>query len=339
MYEIRFLEPLLDQPRTRSTGILLTFGTTSLWCLCMCCYVQILRIPPGSPKKTGEYAPGKNNDRSPQLISVCQENGTPRFCKMCKSFKPERSHHCRVCNTCVLKMDHHCSWINGCVGYKNHKIFLLFLFYTMIYVVWLFYNSMCLVLGTVNIKPYSTSLKFIWTMYKVYFVTLGNIFWNMWQSARTRSWVPLLTGTPALNMSIKFQIIIMLYLTFLFGVFLFGLTVIQLYLILHNRTTLEHIATHEQYIQLSIANTNTSNINDDTKHSNSEVICLFPPEKRLYDIGLWNNWKSVMGDQWYLWFVPTPRPQLFNNDGYAFPYGDQAYRRILSDASATSRLQ
>jgi len=52
-----------------------------------------------------------------------------RFCKKCNVFKPNRTHHCKCCQRCVLKMDHHCPFINKCVGYKNHKIFIMFLFY------------------------------------------------------------------------------------------------------------------------------------------------------------------------------------------------------------------
>eukprot|EP00743_Colponemidia_sp_Colp-15_P007409 GILK01008005.1.p1 GENE.GILK01008005.1~~GILK01008005.1.p1 ORF type:complete len:348 (+),score=55.22 GILK01008005.1:108-1046(+) len=52
-----------------------------------------------------------------------------RHCGQCKNVKPLRAHHCSVCNRCVLKMDHHCPWVNNCVGHRNHRFFLLFLFY------------------------------------------------------------------------------------------------------------------------------------------------------------------------------------------------------------------
>ena len=45
-----------------------------------------------------------------------------RFCKECKMFKPERTHHCRQCNNCVLKMDHHCNWLYNCIGFYNYTI-------------------------------------------------------------------------------------------------------------------------------------------------------------------------------------------------------------------------
>ena len=54
---------------------------------------------------------------------------TKRHCDVCQLPKPPRTSHCKYCRRCVPKMDHHCGWTNNCVGEKNHKYFILFLFY------------------------------------------------------------------------------------------------------------------------------------------------------------------------------------------------------------------
>jgi hypothetical protein len=50
-------------------------------------------------------------------------------CSPCDKFRPDRSHHCQKCGTCVLRMDHHCPLLGTCVGWRNHKHFLLLLWW------------------------------------------------------------------------------------------------------------------------------------------------------------------------------------------------------------------
>uniref|UniRef100_A0A0G4F5B9 Palmitoyltransferase n=1 Tax=Chromera velia CCMP2878 TaxID=1169474 RepID=A0A0G4F5B9_9ALVE len=52
---------------------------------------------------------------------------TWRTCRICRTWKPPRTHHCSICNRCVLKMDHHCPWVNRCVGWNNYRYFCLYL--------------------------------------------------------------------------------------------------------------------------------------------------------------------------------------------------------------------
>eukprot|EP01065_Artemidia_motanka_P013258 TRINITY_DN17317_c0_g2_i2.p1 TRINITY_DN17317_c0_g2~~TRINITY_DN17317_c0_g2_i2.p1 ORF type:complete len:226 (+),score=44.03 TRINITY_DN17317_c0_g2_i2:93-770(+) len=62
------------------------------------------------------------------------------WCAKCNDFKAPRTHHCSHCKRCVAKFDHHCDWIDNCVGERNHKNFVLFLFYVFICILHYFFS-------------------------------------------------------------------------------------------------------------------------------------------------------------------------------------------------------
>ena len=53
----------------------------------------------------------------------------PRYCETCKINRPPLSSHCKYCNACVIKYDHHCTVVNICIGARNHRGFVLTLFF------------------------------------------------------------------------------------------------------------------------------------------------------------------------------------------------------------------
>ncbi|KAJ1844775.1 Palmitoyltransferase [Coemansia sp. RSA 2703] len=86
-------------------------------------YYLAVTVPPGhvplgwEPPRTGA-----------NVYELKRDTQKPRYCRMCRAFKPPRTHHCVECERCVLKMDHHCPWTNNCVGYYNQAHFLRFIY-------------------------------------------------------------------------------------------------------------------------------------------------------------------------------------------------------------------
>ncbi|KAJ1968054.1 Palmitoyltransferase [Dimargaris xerosporica] len=96
--------------------------------LALLCYNYYLacRVDPGRVPR--DWEPPANPEEV-LVIEVKKNNAGPRYCRVCKHFKPPRTHHCSSCQRCVLKMDHHCPWLNNCIGYYNYGYFIRFLIY------------------------------------------------------------------------------------------------------------------------------------------------------------------------------------------------------------------
>ncbi|TBU30974.1 zf-DHHC-domain-containing protein [Dichomitus squalens] len=94
--------------------------------------------PPARPEREDTQATQTEQERKPMMYTrsppktpvLLPEN---RYCHKDGFIKPFRAHHCRACGTCVLKYDHHCPWVGQCVGARNHKFFLIFVFWALLF--------------------------------------------------------------------------------------------------------------------------------------------------------------------------------------------------------------
>jgi len=74
-----------------------------------------------------------------ETINFTNEDTTPKEtsqfarCLNCQCYQPPRAHHCKRCGRCVLRRDHHCIWLGTCIGFKNHKYFILLLYYQSLF--------------------------------------------------------------------------------------------------------------------------------------------------------------------------------------------------------------
>ena len=73
---------------------------------------------------------------------------TLKYCDTCKMVRPPRSFHCSTCNVCVEIHNQHCRSLATCIGKRNHRAFVLFLFYAC------FYSFLLFVLATYSLYVY-----------------------------------------------------------------------------------------------------------------------------------------------------------------------------------------
>lgn len=69
------------------------------------------------------WVPPDQNPDSPGLeafysksVFICEADGRPKWCSECKQWKPDRAHHSSELDRCVRKMDHLCPWVGGMVS-------------------------------------------------------------------------------------------------------------------------------------------------------------------------------------------------------------------------------
>lgn len=87
------------------------------------------------------YVPLKKDFLGLMERLVDEELHLDYICINCENLRPENTMHCNYCNKCVQGFDHHCTFVNNCLGYKNHRYFLLFLFFFTLYMLAMVWHS------------------------------------------------------------------------------------------------------------------------------------------------------------------------------------------------------
>ena len=144
----------------RMVFLFFLFGYIIPYLLTCVFYAIISNRDPGfRQKKSGQdlltvlseyYDNLDNSNSSIQKI----KNVSAKFCFECNILK-KKSRHCEICNHCVDNFDHHCPYILNCIGDNNRKLFIIFLFITLVFITLRFMFS---ILSTFNVicHPHNT---------------------------------------------------------------------------------------------------------------------------------------------------------------------------------------
>lgn len=241
--------------------------------------------------RTNPDCPGLENFYTRDIFA-CEPDGRPRWCTECENWRPERSHHCREIGRCVRKMDHFCPWVGGVVGETSFKFFIQFVAYTSLY------------------------CTFVLIVSAIYF-----------SENHVRQWISTMV------------------LSSFFGLFTFSMTVNSVRFALTNLSSIEILGykTQFKYFAVLVPRVTTSDVTpppylqvvyplplaptegrsngslDDrtnviaSQHERDcravRVFAVIPTDfgENPYDLGMVANWKDVMGEHVWDWFLPIRR--------------------------------
>ena len=126
-------------------GKVLSFIVIILYLIC------ILKNPGIPPKELWIENYFKNKKNKDDDI-----NFTIKICRDCKIIIENNQfiEHCKTCNICITEMSFHCFWIGKCIGKKNKIFFYLFLFMSIILIIYLIFAFVTIpFFKENNIKP------------------------------------------------------------------------------------------------------------------------------------------------------------------------------------------
>ncbi|KAI7815779.1 DHHC palmitoyltransferase-domain-containing protein [Gamsiella multidivaricata] len=255
---------------------------------------------------TGQTSLQRHVEQPIATLSIAKRDGRRRWCDICKIGKPDRCHHCSECDKCVLRMDHHCPWVGNCIGYNNHKFFYLFILYASVVSIWVVATMIPFLVTAIRRCEWSSPLN---------------------QSQQEE-------GQQTRCVFDRHWAFVTL-VAFLLALLIVSFTGAHTVYILQNRTTIESLQdARSTFVRVQYAKPDPAHI---SPPGAGFVVVKLEPGEHLWDRGSrLENWKSIMGPSWWLWFLPygnTP------GDGVHDVYNDKVYRKLVSVALTQTAAQ
>ncbi|TKY85052.1 hypothetical protein EX895_006132 [Sporisorium graminicola] len=260
-----------------------------------------------------------------------KSSGESRWCNKCDAPKPDRAHHCSSCKRCVLRMDHHCPWLaNRCVGLRNHKAFFLFISYTALFCVYCCQETARALLRYVEYEnngfegsPISWAVvMFLGFIFGASLVPFAG--YHAWLICKNRTTIESMEGSGRIRLRVKRDHARPRVEDRLRGIVRSSLDAQDRYGNGHARSGGRD------------GGGNKGGWRSDEHLTRDERRALKKASKlNVYDVGSSGNWRQVMGDKWYLWFVPVGDPL---SDGFGFLVQTRTLQK-LEEITASIRVR
>ncbi|RIB22855.1 DHHC palmitoyltransferase-domain-containing protein [Gigaspora rosea] len=232
--------------------------------------------------------------------SIHSDQPTSVVIPMPSTFICKRDGRVRWCETCnYVKPDrcHHCSECNRCILKMDHHC------------PW--------VNGCIGFRNYK---------YFYLFIAYTAIYADFVLAATISIVVVQLQSSEKKDLDVQF--VITAVLGFIFGLLLTGFTLVHTAYILQNRTTIESLSYRTRTYNLRVQ--------FDTENPLNYGVSITRPGENLWNLGWKQNWKMVMGDKWWLWFVPFGNPP---GNGLSYPFNNPIHNRLVDEARRQSISQ
>ncbi|KAK2594741.1 palmitoyltransferase pfa5 [Conoideocrella luteorostrata] len=263
---------------------------------------------PWVPPDTDPNSPGLEAFYSKDVF-VCEWDGRPKWCSECCQWKPERAHHSSDLGRCVRKMDHLCPWVGGMVSETSFNFFTQFTFWTT------FLCVLC-----VAVSAYSLQQQIA-------------------EGVQADGWI-----------------IAVIAISSFFGFFAFGMILTGVPFLYHNTTNIDALKKSQIFLlavriprdtppssqyptityplpltQHTAAGTDDQQEQgtaDDVRARDMQAIRKFAilqteAGENPWDLGPWENFKSVMGTSVAEWLLPIRHSPCCRHDSMVsdYPYG------------------
>ncbi|KAG5503380.1 hypothetical protein GH5_04453 [Leishmania sp. Ghana 2012 LV757] len=108
-----------------------TVGVTALISLAvlLLCGLSDPGVQPRQPPPPPDAPPHESLWREREYVDhngdIHQARLEMKWCYSCNIYRPYRGVHCRYCDRCVARRDHHCPWTGTCIGAKNYRSYFV----------------------------------------------------------------------------------------------------------------------------------------------------------------------------------------------------------------------